>query len=186
MTHRKAVLPGHPPREPRRRARRTRKQRTRVEQTCTGKRGDMGRKQTPLSSSHRLDLLALDGLPLDQAGADGGERGEGDGDVEGVLDGGVVGDEDGGQVLGGDVGLEVGGTGVEDVVGVEAGRGRHEAGEEGVGEDVLRDGDEEGAAEGLGEDDDRGADGHVGRGQHRLRGDEALLGADAEAEAVED
>lgn len=68
----------------------------------------------------------------------------------------------------------------------DVGRDAAHALDELVGEDVLADGDEDGAAELLGEEHDGDADGDVLPGQHALDCDVGLLHAEAEAEAEKD
>ena len=114
------------------------------------------------------ELLPLDRLPLHGQGADNGETAHGEADVEGLGDGAVVGRQHAGQRRGRDLALDAGGTDVEYDVRVELGRGAREPGREPVREDVLRDRDEEGAAEGLHEDDDGRARRHVLDLEHGL------------------
>ena len=61
-----------------------------------------------------------------------------------------------------------------------------QAGDQAVGEDRLRDGDEHGAAERLREEHQRGPDRDVAPREHRLRGQVRLLHPQAEADAEDD
>ena len=142
--------------------------------------------KTTRSRGSGLDLLALDALPLDADGAKDCQHGGGDGDVECPREGLVVHDQHLCYIVCGDDCADQRGAGVENLVGVEVGHGLQEALEQLVGLDVLGDGDHDGAAEGLAEDDDGGAGGHVGLLQDCLHGDQGQLHAAADADAIDD
>lgn len=114
-----------------------------------------------LSRATHLNLLALDAPPLNDGAANDARGGHDGSDEEGLRQGVAVRQSDAGKDVRGDGGLDGGGAGAEDDERVDGGCVLGEALDELVGEDVLADGDEESAAEGLGEDDDGGAGGDV-------------------------
>lgn len=136
-------------------------------------------KRESLRGSHD-NLLALHALPLDEGSAEDGDGGGGDADVEGLGQRGVVRREYAGDELLVDLVLELGGADAEDEGGVEIRDNGLEVSYESVGEHVLSDGDEEGAAEGLREHHDGSADRNVLLGEGSLHSDKHLLHAETD------
>lgn len=89
----------------------------------------------------------------------------------------IILDKDGWQIIPWDDAAQVGGAGVGDGFGVEVMDDAGQAGYEILAEDVLTDGDEDGAAKLLAEKDEGNGDGDVGGRENGLNRDGGVLHA---------
>ena len=148
--------------------------------------------KTPPSSSPlrtttaHIEFLPFHTLPLEPQRKQERQARAGDREDERRRDGQIVRGEHAGQ-LGGRRDLpDMCGAGANDGPRIDAGGVQGDLLDEGVGEDVLGDGDGDGAAERVEEDGDRVADWHVLLAQHDLHRDKGDLHARARAEARQD
>lgn len=134
-----------------------------------------------LRSGSHLDILSFHRFPFHEGSANDGHCTRGDGDVEGLREGLVVGGDDAVEETRRDGIFELRGADGEDEACIEIWDYGAEVMDELVGEDVLADGNEEGATKSLGKHHDSCTDGNVGAGKRRLHGDEWLLHAETDA-----
>jgi hypothetical protein len=145
------------------------------------------RKHTTSSSrTAHLDLLPFDTLPLQAQRPNQRQARHRHTHIPRLRQGLVVRDQHSRQELRRNRALQRRGTQPQHHRRIEPPGFLDQAGHETVGEDVLRDRDEQRASEGLREHDERGADGDVFDGQHALHGDEGLLHCDPDTESIED
>ena len=138
-----------------------------------------------LRHSH-LDVLSLHALPLHKRRAHNAHRARRHTNIKCLRQAQVVSSQHAWQELLLDLVLQLGCANAEHKGRVEVGHDGVQVLDELVGEDVLADGDEEGAAEGLAEHHGGGADGDVFGRENGLHRDEDLLHAEAHAGAEEE
>ena len=135
--------------------------------------------QKTSSGATNLQLLPLYTLPLKQQRTEERETGTRNGHNEAPRHGKVVRGQDAGQLALGRHFSDVRGARGNDFRWIDAGSVFRDFLDQGVGEDVLRDGNGHGAAEGVEEDRDGVAGGHVLLVEHDLDRDERDLHAGA-------